>query len=129
MRTRTLVWGLIIIIAIALIWLGLSHSQSANTGENATSTAQHINSVDYACSSDKTIHADYYQGQSQPSSSPDTPPTPGGSGALKRSDGRSMTLAQTISADGTRYSAGNPSAAAGSQGAETIVFWSKGNGA
>jgi membrane-bound inhibitor of C-type lysozyme len=129
MRTRTLVWGLIIIIAIALIWLGLSHSQSTNTGGTATSTAQLINSVDYACSQGKTIHADYYQGQSQPSTSPDMPPTPGGSVALKLSDGRSMTLAQTISADGTRYSDGNPSAAAGSQGAETIVFWSKGNGA
>lgn len=129
MRTRTVIWGLIIIIAIALVWLGISRSPSGTTETQATSTAQLINSVDYACSAHKTIHADYYSGASTPSTSADMPPTPGGSVALKLSDGRSLTLAQTISADGARYSDGNPSAAAGSSGAEKIVFWSKGNGA
>ena len=129
MRTRTLIWGLIIIIAIALVWLGLSRSWGSTQQQTATSTAQLINSVDYACSAGKTIHANYYSGESKPATEAGMPPTPGGSVALALSDGRSMTLQQTISADGARYSDGNPSAQAGQPGAETIVFWSKGNGA
>jgi hypothetical protein len=41
------------------------------------------------------------------------------------SDGRAPTLHRTISADGARYSDGDPSV----RGSEALVFWSKGNGA
>ncbi|MDE2078863.1 MAG: MliC family protein [Patescibacteria group bacterium] len=47
------------------------------------------------------------------------PPTPGGSVAITLSDGRAMTLPQTISADGARYANAD----------ESFIFWSKGNGA
>jgi membrane-bound inhibitor of C-type lysozyme len=40
-----------------------------------------------------------------------------------------ITLMQTISADGARYSNGNPQISSGQPGAESLVFWSKGNGA
>jgi len=78
-----------------------------------------INTVSYSCNSDKTIIAAYYEGVTKPPAGPDMPPTPGGSVALKLSDGRSMTLTQTISADGARYANKD----------ESFVFWSKGNGA
>ena len=75
--------------------------------------------VSYACDADKTISAVYYDGPTTPPAGPNMPPTPGGSVKLVLSDGRSMTLAQTISADGTRYA--NPD--------ESFVFWGKGNSA
>lgn len=50
---------------------------------------------------------------------PGMPPTPGGSVAITLSDGRAMTLPQTISADGARYANAD----------ESFIFWSKGNGA
>ena len=79
----------------------------------------------YSCNGGKTITASFYQGSTTPPAAPEQPPTPGGSVALKLSDGRSYTLKQTISADGTRYSNGNPMV----QGSESFVFWAKGNGA
>jgi len=73
----------------------------------------------YSCDQNKTIDATYYQGIDKPSPSPDLPPTPGGSVYLALSDGRKMTLSQTLSADGTRYANKD----------ESFIFWSKGNGA
>src|SRR3569623_243836 len=58
-------------------------------------------------------------GESKPAADPNVPPTPGGSGNLTLSDGRTMSLPQTISADGARYANAD----------EALVFWSKGNGA
>jgi len=80
---------------------------------------QPINTILYACDAGKTITAVYYRGTSAPAPSPGQPPTPTGSVALTLSDGRIMTLPQTISADGTRYANVD----------ESFVFWSKGNGA
>lgn len=80
---------------------------------------QPINAVSYSCDGGKTINAKYYQGTSKASSSPNQPPVPGGSVELQLGDGRSMTLPQTMSADGARYA--NPN--------ESFVFWSKGSGA
>jgi len=74
--------------------------------------------VQYSCNAGKTIDAEYYAGQTKPATG-DQPPIPGGSVDLKLSDGRTMTLTQTISADGARYA--NPD--------ESFVFWNKGNGA
>ena len=61
----------------------------------------------------------------QPDSIGKIPPVPHGRVHLLLSDGREMTLAQTISASGIRYSDGNPSVAR----SESCVFWSKGNSA
>jgi membrane-bound inhibitor of C-type lysozyme len=59
------------------------------------------------------------QGETAASSDTNTPPTPGGSVKLVLSDGREMTLKQTISADGARYANAD----------ESVVFWNVGNGA
>lgn len=79
----------------------------------------------YLCDGGKTMTATFYRGATPPPPVPGEPPVPTGSVALTLSDGRVMTLAQTISADGARYSNGNPSM----QSSESFVFWSRGNGA
>jgi membrane-bound inhibitor of C-type lysozyme len=78
-----------------------------------------ISTVNYACSSNNTITASYYNGPAVAQTDPNQPPTPTGYVTVQLSDGRTMTLDQTISADGTRYSNTDGS----------FVFWSKGNGA
>ncbi|OYV63576.1 MAG: hypothetical protein B7X03_01290 [Parcubacteria group bacterium 21-58-10] len=78
-----------------------------------------IATATYACDGGKTITAAYYAGAPAPAPKPGEPPTPTGSVALALSDGRGLTLAQTISADGTRYANRD----------ESFIFWSKGNGA
>lgn len=91
----------------------------------ACPTPQPIAQVSYQCSGGKTIQATLYEGTTTPAATPDQPPTPGGSAKVVLSDGRTLTLKQTISADGVRYSDGDPMV----KGAETFVFWSKGDGA
>lgn len=73
----------------------------------------------YMCDAGKTIQADFLNGESKPASGPDQPPIPGGSVDIILNDGPRVTLAQTISADGSRYANAD----------ESFVFWSKGNGA
>jgi|SRR5579859_3012999 len=62
---------------------------------------QAVGKASYTCDEGKTIDATYYQS----------------SVALVLSDGRTMTLPQTISGSGIRYA----------NAGESIVFWSKGN--
>jgi membrane-bound inhibitor of C-type lysozyme len=62
-----------------------------------------ISTVDYACKDGKTIKAAFYSDKVD----------------LVLSDGRKMTLPQTMSGSGIRYANGD----------ESIVFWSKGKGA
>jgi membrane-bound inhibitor of C-type lysozyme len=112
MKTSTLLWSVVVLIILALIAVGLSRWYPS-TPNAATGTL--IQTVSYACSDNKSITASYYQGESKPASG-DQPPVPGGSVALTLSDGRQMTLPQTISADGTRYAPAD----------ESLVFWSKG---
>jgi membrane-bound inhibitor of C-type lysozyme len=59
-----------------------------------------ISTVDYACKDNKTIKAVYYSEKVD----------------LTLSDGRTMTLPQTMSGSGIRYANAD----------ESIVFWSKG---
>jgi membrane-bound inhibitor of C-type lysozyme len=92
---------------------------TTQTQQTTTTPDTTGNTVSYSCDAGKTITAVYYQGESKPAPSPDQPPVPGGSVALTLSDGRTMTLPQTISADGTRYANAD----------ESFVFWGKGNGA
>lgn len=82
-------------------------------------TQQPLASVSYACKGGKTISAAYYKGDAKPAPRADLPPTPGGYVDLVLSDGRSMSLPQTLSADGGRYANAD----------ESFVFWTKGNGA
>jgi len=77
-----------------------------------------IATVSYQCAEGKSLVSAYYEGSSTPPSTPGGPPLPGGSVRLQLSDGRVMTLPQTISADGMRYANAD----------ESFVFWGKGNG-
>ena len=74
-----------------------------------------ISSVSYKCDDNKKIEASYYSGPTV-TVKPGEPPQPSGKVALTLSDGRKMTLPQTISGSGIRYANSD----------ESIVFWSKG---
>ena len=78
-----------------------------------------VSSVVYACNEGKSLTAAFYAGTSTVPVDPTLPPTPTGTVTIALSDGRTMTLAQSISADGARYTNID----------ESFVFWSKGNGA
>jgi membrane-bound inhibitor of C-type lysozyme len=78
-----------------------------------------IADIKYFCNDGKSMEVKYYQGTSTPEVVPGQPPTPTGSVDLSLSDGRQMTLPQTISGSGIRYANGD----------ESFVFFSKGNGA
>lgn len=114
---KTIIAAVVLVVVLAGIGLLIGRSVSAPVSES--------NSVSYACDAGKTIAATFTAGESKAASSADQPPTPGGSVALSLSDGRQMTLRQTLSADGARYSDGDPNVS----GNESFVFWSKGNGA
>jgi membrane-bound inhibitor of C-type lysozyme len=60
-----------------------------------------VSEVKYACADDKSIEATYYSDKVE----------------LSLSDGRTMTLPQTVSGSGIRYADAD----------ESFVFWSKGN--
>jgi len=115
MKTKTYSGAIILVIMVIIAVVAIVRMQT----QKATQGSQPIATISYACKDSKAIVAAYYQGESRPAQSPDKPPIPGGSVNLALSDGRTMILAQTISADGTRYA--NPD--------ESFVFWSKGNGA
>lgn len=110
------VFGVIGIIILAYCaWYVLTQYHSAPAAPQ--SQAQPINTVTFACAGDKSITAAFYNGSST-QAAPDQPPVPGGHVNLTISDGRTMTLPQTISADGARYANAD----------ESFVFWNKGNG-
>lgn len=108
-------------LAVVLFFLISSGCQTAN--QQSTSSQPDISSqnniqkseITYSCKDNKTIHVVLYQDTVSPSQSV----APTGTAEVTLSDGRSMKLAQTVSADGIRYA--NPD--------ESFVFWSKGNGA
>lgn len=99
---------------LVLIVLGLINFAGKKGGEG---TQEAIASVLYSCNGGKTIAAQFFAGETKPAKTPNGAPTPGGSVALTLSDGRSMTLPQTVSADGGRYANKD----------ESFVFWGKGN--
>ena len=107
--------GLILLAVVAVVagglWVMFRHQPPKAVGSPiATAT--------YLCDGGKSITAVYYKGVTTPVA-PGQPPVPSGVVALTLSDGRAMTLGQTISADGGRYANDD----------ESFVFWSKGNGA
>ena len=107
---------IVLVVLIVLIAGGIfifTRSKYSPNVSKQTATAE------FVCSQGKTISADFYQGAAKPASSAGGPPVPGGSVVLTLSDGRTMTLPQTISADGGRYANAD----------ESVVFWNVGNGA
>lgn len=112
--TTTLSTFLVIIIfVVAGIFIFQDFEQKKATYVKPVATAF------YTCKDDKTINANFYETPMRVVSKPGQPPVPTGSVVLKLSDGRTLTLKQTISADGARYAGDD----------ESFVFWSKGSGA
>ncbi|MDQ5883006.1 MAG: hypothetical protein QG648_361 [Patescibacteria group bacterium] len=115
--------GILIIIIVGLvIWNASQKSVSlpvtkVTTTTTVTSTSKTLlNKVKYTCDAQKTIEATFYEGTEYPVN-PGEMPIPSGSVKLVLSDGRTLNLPQTISADGVRYADAN----------ESFVFWSKGD--
>jgi membrane-bound inhibitor of C-type lysozyme len=109
----------LLIVVILLIIAGILLWQSKKGPvQNIPASAQPVAAALYRCDGAKTITASFYDGASTPGKN-GGPPTPGGSVALTLSDGRTMTLPQTISGSGVRYA----------NDGESIVFWNEGNGA
>ena len=79
--------------------------------------AQPAASVQYRCDGGRSLSADYFNGPLR--TAPDGRPIPGGRVDLVLGDGRRLSLPQTLSGSGIRYANGD----------ESIVFWSKGDGA
>jgi len=113
---RILFVAVFLLLLAAMYWLWTGNTVSSGDG-----TAP-IANVTYQCQEKKSIKAVFYKGKSETQVTAGSPPKPGGHVDLTLSDGRTMSLQQTISADGARYSDGDPSI----QGDEKFVFWSKG---
>ncbi len=112
--------------AIVLLFIiGFIVQMFQNKNESLDSTP--IAVLSYACDQNKRIDVAFFDGRDvapvvadeNASTTADAAPVPTGSVDLKLSDGRSMTLLQTISADGARFANDD----------ESFVFWAKGNGA
>ncbi len=122
-----------VLIILGAVFYYFSHRMvppplsNSNAGAHASSTL--TASAVYSCDNGHTIHADYFQGASTPEPVAGQPPTPTGSIKVSFDGGSTTTLAQTISADGGRYSDGNPQVLLGQPGAESLVFWDKGTAA
>jgi membrane-bound inhibitor of C-type lysozyme len=114
MKTPTKVLILVLLIII-IAYAVLKVSSSTSTPSSPTPIA----TVMYSCEVGKSINAVFYQGETKLPSNSEQPPTPSGTVDLTFSDGSTMTLDQTISADGARYANADGS----------FVFWSKGNSA
>lgn len=113
---------LIVLIGGMLVW---EHKNAPYLSQflGATSTTTQptlITFVTYTCDQGKTIRASFYDTSGIVAEQPQTPggmpPPPPGSVALVLSDGRSMTLPQTISGSGIRYANQD----------ESFIFWGKG---
>ncbi len=117
-RNTALVVVIVIIIIGAFLWYNRNATWLAPLlGSNTTATQSVSGQATYVCDAGKTIAAIYYSGTTTASTGAGQPPTPNGSVALALSDGRNLTLPQTISGSGIRYANAD----------ESIVFWSKGN--
>jgi membrane-bound inhibitor of C-type lysozyme len=116
-KTRAILLILLVVLVLAVIAFVVVRS-SFPAQKVTTGTSVKPVTASYYCDSGKSITAVYNQGEYKPSTDTNSPPTPTGSVDLTLSDGRTMTLPQTISADGGRYA----------NSGETIIFWDKGNG-
>lgn len=113
-------WIVVIVVIIIVIAaaLALKHrhkeTKISPNGETPTTT-----SAVFACTGGKTISAIFHESSTTSVENAGLPPAPNGSVELSLSDGRSLTLKQTLSADGARFANSDNS----------VVFWNVGNGA
>lgn len=78
-------------------------------------TAKPVATAHYLCEQNKTITAEYFNGPTR--TAPNGQPIPGGRVDISLSDGRKLSLPQTLSGSGIRYANAD----------ESFVFWSKGD--
>jgi len=136
---KTVGWTIAVIVILVVIGAVVywqmavpatsSPAQSAATNSTRTAAAGGqvaVTSATYTCDKGHTIQATFFQGPSA-QAQPGQPPVPNGTVTVSLDGGASTSLTETISADGARYSDGNPQIVQGQPGAETFVFWSKGN--
>ena len=117
-RNTALLVVIVVVIIGAFLWNYRNASWLAPLlGASAPLTQTESGKVSYQCDGGKNITATYYSGPASAAAATNEPPTPNGSVALVLSDGRSMTLPQTISGSGIRYANADSS----------LVFWSEGN--
>jgi membrane-bound inhibitor of C-type lysozyme len=109
LRTNLIGFAIIVLVIIGAIVFARS----------TPSSKPPLATVGYVCKDNKSLTATYYAGDNKPAATADEPPVPSGSVIVALSDGRTLDLPQTLSADGTRYANAD----------ESFVFWSKGNGA
>ena len=115
-NSKALVAIVILLVLVALGYFAWMRTTPAAPITNLGSSA--IAAASYACDGGKTISASFSEGTTSAAALPGQPPVPTGSVMLTLSDGRTMTLAQTLSADGGRYANTD----------ESIIFWDKGVG-
>ena len=84
-------------------------------GMAAAQAPKPVATVQYSCAQGKALIAEYFDGSSR--MAPDGRPIPGGRVVLTFTDGKKLTLAQTLSGSGIRYANED----------ESLVFWSKGD--
>ena len=106
------------LVLLILIFIGGWFWWNSRQMDEGASSEELTSEVYYSCLERKQIKADFFNG---PASSAvlGEPPVPGGRVDLILSDGRELSLPQTISASGLRYANSD----------ESIIFWSKGEGA
>jgi membrane-bound inhibitor of C-type lysozyme len=125
MRNKIIIGVALIITIIGLFFWLRPHTAVAPAVTDVTKLTA-ISTAQYICNNKKTIDAAFYDGAATTTTlATDTPPIPTGTVDLNLSDSRNLTLTETISADGARYSDGDPQ----KTGSESFIFWSKGNGA
>jgi len=108
-------WAIVIIVVLVII-AGVviyTSSDTLSTSQNNSATSGQTQNIQvvFTCDAGKSINAMFMNAS--------TATTTGNSVMLVLSDGRQMTLPQTISADGARYANAD----------ESFVFWNKGDGA
>ncbi|HKK28456.1 MAG TPA: MliC family protein [Gemmatimonadota bacterium] len=111
--------------AAALLERRGSPPSSTEAAGSAASGSAPSATATYRCTGGRTIRAAFYAGSGGGPSGPGAAPSPAGSVRVDLGGGRRATLQRTLSADGLRYSDGDPAA----EGEESVVFWSRGNGA
>lgn len=107
---------LVLVFVIAAVVVAYLYIQK-QSATDATAAQRMVGSATYACSAGKTVAAEYYEGDIVPVQA-GQPPIPNGSVKISLSDGRIVTLPQTISASGVRFANAD----------ESAIFWNKGNG-
>lgn len=116
---KNIIISLILLVGVVclMIWYVEKNGDQDLISASPSPTPSSIQAV-YSCNNNKIINAVFYKGENI-TVQPGEMPIPTGSVKISLSDGRSFTLPQTISADGSRYANSD----------ESFIFWSKGDGA